>query len=480
MGCYKEFPVTSKNIMNEDSLQLISQGQERLKIIEDMERERKRKIMINPHNKRFRESPDFQSMGSSGKLSVSPSLSSLLNQRKSQKLNNRSKNGSHHYHKYQKNSSLSGSFETKLSGLENKEVLPYTDSIKRRRSSSYWFNTNINNSTPASESVMCESIMGTIFDPLTFDDIDLSVVDVNCTSKTHWNVNVKIFDDLCELDLINEYSVSDVNEFFTPKFDIKKNRTSKYSSIKVFKDIELGSIMETEDDLKGKDQELSLHKSVTTSPVLPSINKEIMQPHFMRLYALEQNSKCNGCLPDLDIDENILSRLSYEDIWTLDVPKTEAKAVTNSCGGLVNEELRIKLALMTRKKLWCDMIVQVTKKQQPIDKQEQTLASINNKNSENKQKLIALHEHQFKHIGYEIDSRIRTTSLLRLKDGPLPWNSNNNNGLCLGSNGIKSSSMNKTVIKPFGVLPNSKKTQYVVKGWVDKRFFRSESLCDFI
>lgn len=531
MGCYRQFPMISNKsinsvMVNENIPAIFSQYQEKSnREIEPVKKE-KRKLKIDKNNKK---NSNKNNNNSSSKLSISPSLSSLLNQRKSQKLNNNSKKATHHYHKYEKYSSENdNSSDDSMDSIKK-------NCIKRRRSSSYWYNTNINNSNGNNNkfihnsnnffdnSFLEEEEEENSFDPLTttssFDNVysnesKVIVETYSFSNETDATITCKIFSDLSDLDLITEYSLNDIDEFFAPKFDVKSKRTHYNNKRQTcFADIELDSIAESveeeeeeEEQNNNKERELknkeniirkdkaTMKNAVISSSVLPEMNKEIMQPHFMRLYAFEQNSKFKGSLPDLDIDESLLSKLSYKDIWTLEVPtatkKTETNDNSNACLKSLTEELKIKLALMTRKKLWCDMIVQVSKRQQPIDKKELLMITknseelvnsnisinndSNNKNSENNN-LIALNAHQFAHIGYEHNNnnnRIKTTSLLRLKDGPLPWNTKAKSDLFNKGMTIKNTSfMNDNVIKPFGVLPNSKKTQYVVKGWVDKRFF---------
>ncbi|KAL6927641.1 hypothetical protein ACO0SA_004263 [Hanseniaspora valbyensis] len=522
-------------MVNENIPAIFSQYQEKSnKEIEPVKKE-KRKLKIDKNNKKN----SNKNNNSGSKLSISPSLSSLLNQRKSQKLNNNSKKATHHYHKYEKYSSDNdNSSDDSMDSIKK-------NCIKRRRSSSYWYNTNINNSNSSNKFIHNsndffdnsfieednnddEGKGENSFDPLTTtnpfdnnvysDETKVIVETYSFSNETDATITCKIFSDLSDLDLITEYSLNDIDEFFAPKFDINSKR-SHYNNRRqtCFADIELDSIAESLEEDNDNERELkkkeniirkdiaTMKNAVISSSVLPEMNKEIMQPHFMRLYAFEQNSKFKGSLPDLDIDESLLSKLSYKDIWTLEVPTATKEKETNgnnnnnnACLKSITEELKIKLALMTRKKLWCDMIVQVSKRQQPIDKKELLMITKNseelvnsnisknnnnntnnnkNKNSENNN-LIALNAHQFAHIGYEHNNndnknnRIKTTSLLRLKDGPLPWNTKAKSDLFNKGMTIKNTSfMNDNVIKPFGVLPNSKKTQYVVKGWVDKRFF---------
>lgn len=422
---------------------------------------------------------------SSSESYVSHSLSSLINQRKLQKINNKSKASTkYHYKKNQKKK------QEKVDGhLKN--------SAKRRRSSSYWYNTNINN---VFETKIYDNCNNNINE---FDEENIKdpFVNADFTSKKNKNnKNSKLFDvtihnELEDLDFLFEYSISDIKEYVEPVYDITKHRpledNGSFFNIKAYISKKMSSNLNEKEikeevELKevgfNKDEEKSV--SVISSPKpVQNISKEIMQPHFMRLYALEQRSRNNGSLPDLDIDENLLSQLSYQDIWTLDVPTESTEAELKKL-----EELKIKLALMTRKKLWCDMIIQKENKTE-IQNSKVFVKDVNKQLIVNKSDLdyiklrslvTSLNDNKFKHIGYEGNYTDKITSLVRLnKKGTLPWDGiRNSDTKNYKFDDSKSSNMinemkktlNLKTIQPFGKLPNSKHTQYLVKGWVDKRF----------
>lgn len=410
----------------------------------------------------LRSSVDSDCLKSNSESYVSHSLSSLINQRKLQKLNNKGKtNTKYHYKKHIKDiNKLHGDFKV---------------STKRRRSSSYWYNTNINNV------VISNKVSD---DPLNDSDFTSIKPKGNPVSKLF---DVTVYDELEDLDFLYEYGVSDIQEFFEPVYDIKKHREkiqeSKLGNIKKY----ITSLLSTpirvdqlEHQVELKD--LNINKQVKDKSSIPSlrpmqtINKEIMQPHFMRLYALEQRSKNNGSLPDLDIDENLLSQLTYEDIWSLDVP-TESKDKDSKN----MEKLKIKLALLTRKKLWCDMIIQRDKNDAAQSKtisnrfNDTIMVNTNNLDYIKLRSLVtALKDNKFKHIGYESTDSDKIISLVRLnKRETMPWNKIGCLDVLNGKNminEIKNTTQLKS-IQPFGKLPNSKHTQYLVKGWVDKRFY---------
>jgi hypothetical protein len=393
---------------------------------------------------------------------VSHSLSSLINQRKLQKIQNKGKASTkYHYKRNNKNhNKLHGDFKV---------------STKRRRSSSYWYNTNINNvvvSNKVSE------------DPLN----DAEFTSVKPESKHISKLfDVTIHNELEDLDFLYEYGISDIQEFVEPVYDIKKHRSksqnSKLVNIKEYINSLLSTTL-TNDQSRHQVElkDLNINRQVKDKTPVPSLkpmknsNKEIMQPHFMRLYALEQRSRTNGSLPDLDIDENLLSQLTYEDIWTLDVP-TESKDKESKN----LEELKIKLALLTRKKLWCDMIIQKDKnadvktKAMAIRFNDTVMANRNDLDYIKLRSLVtSLKDNKFTHIGCNNKETDKVISLVRLnKQDTMPWNKIGCSDIIHGKdmmNEIKITTQLKS-IQPFGKLPNSRHTQYLVKGWVDKRFY---------
>lgn len=422
---------------------------------------------------------------SSSESYVSHSLSSLINQRKLQKINSKTKNSTKYHYKKQDKQNSHG---------KHHEKSP-TYSAKRRRSSSYWYNTNINNVFETRGYEECNNNTedcNRIKDPLGSTEFTSKKSKNSSSSKL---CDVTIYNDLDDLDFLFEYTVNDIKEFMEPVYDITKHRKAKdntsnlhnikgYFAKKMSSSNEPISILphvELEDINVNKEEEKNVVVVPSLKPV-QNINKETMQPHFMRLYALEQRSRNNGSLPDLDIDETLLSQLSYQEIWTLDVPTENTESELKKI-----EELKIKLALMTRKKLWCDMIIQKENKKDG-DQQGDTVfvnlhkQVIHNKNNLDYIKLrslvTSLSDNRFKHIGYEGNYTDKITSLVRLnKKGSLPWDSISKRDTQSDEymkskllSEVKKTSADLKTIQPFGKLPNSKCTQYLVKGWVDKRF----------
>lgn len=388
---------------------------------------------------------------------VSHSLSSLINQRKIQKIHCKGRASTkYHYKKKDKGSN-------KLHG-------DYKISTKRRRSSSYWYNTNINN-------VVYDRVFE---DPLNDAEFTSAKPENEVVSKLF---DVTIHNELEDLDFLYEYRISDIQEFLEPVYDIKKHRNkgqnSKLVNIKEYISSLLSTTI-TSDQHQVELKDLNLNKQVKDKPTISSLkpmvtSREVMQPHFMRLYALEQRSRTSGSLPDLDIDENLLSQLTYEDIWTLDVPTASKDKESKTL-----EESKIKIALLTRKKLWCDMIIQkdknadVKSKAMAIRFNDKVMTNRNDLDYIKLRSLVtSLKDNRFKHIGCGSKKSDNFISLVRLnKQDTMPWSKIG----CLDINhgeGMTNESKITTQLKsiqPFGKLPNSRHTQYLVKGWVDKRF----------
>ena len=174
------------------------------------------------------------------------------------------------------------------------------------------------------------------------------------------------------------------------------------------------------------------------------IRQKSLNTNFLKLYSIETSCKRKNILPEVEVDDHLLKQLSYSEIWALEIKK-EPNVSTRD----------IKLALITRKKLWSDMVhetrndlfgdstpwnlhfVATTSKVQPLQGGE------------------SAKEHA------TADSK---SSLVRVHSEVKPWF--NNGG---------------TMLKPCGKLNLGKATnknttptreiQYVVKGWCDSRFF---------
>ncbi|AET39356.1 Gis3p Ecym_4293 [Eremothecium cymbalariae DBVPG len=158
-----------------------------------------------------------------------------------------------------------------------------------------------------------------------------------------------------------------------------------------------------------------------------------LNPNFLRLYALELSCKVKSILPDLNVDEHVLKKLSYDDIWNLNIPNTHENV----------SPYQIKLALITRRKLWTDMC--------NILRQD-----LHGVNAPWNLKFVSGHStNQDTEKGQKLGS---TTSLVRVKSDVKPWSKDGN----------------RFMLRPCGKLSMGKSSnrdiQYVVKGWCDSRF----------
>ncbi|SCV00235.1 LAME_0G08438g1_1 [Lachancea meyersii CBS 8951] len=180
---------------------------------------------------------------------------------------------------------------------------------------------------------------------------------------------------------------------------------------------------------------------VSTTHTAPVPNRRIRQqtfnPHFLKLYAWETASKTQNLIPDLNVDEQVLRRLSYRDIWNLEVPPTsQARGVSAH---------DIKLALITRKKLWSDMMCEPRH-------------DLHGDHAPWNLRFVVSPEQ-------ETSSNPITTSLVRVNSDIKPWMGPTSN----------------LMLRPSGKIPLTRASSgrplrelhYVVKGWCDARFVSS-------
>lgn len=159
--------------------------------------------------------------------------------------------------------------------------------------------------------------------------------------------------------------------------------------------------------------------------------QQSLNTNFLRLYSIETSSKLKNLIPDLNVDENVLSRLSYQDIWDLNIPNNKISSH------------EIKLALITKKKVWSNMC-HLTRK------------DLHGISSPWNLKFIL--QNEVNNDNQDGDFAQKTNSLVRLKSDLKPWLTNNN----------------RLMLKPCGKLKMGenfgREIQYVVKGWCDSRF----------
>lgn len=243
--------------------------------------------------------------------------------------------------------------------------------------------------------------------------------------------------NMIDLDLECEWTVEDIVQRYRPVYerrvrrssvDFEINRDRRNSQTRLYSDrVELEQWPSAEENPVVQDShELVLPNRRT--------RQRSLNPNFFKLYAMEMSCKNNRLLPDINVDEQILSRLSYKEIQALDIQAslTEQEHVTAD---------GIRLALVTRKKLWSDMV--------PEQRQDLFGESV-----PWNLKFVA-HEDQ-------PSEETKESSLVRVESDLKPWLFDDN-------------LVHNKMLKPCGKLrlgasPATSEIQYVVKGWCDKRF----------
>ncbi|CCD23240.1 Gis3p NDAI_0B02050 [Naumovozyma dairenensis CBS 421] len=170
-----------------------------------------------------------------------------------------------------------------------------------------------------------------------------------------------------------------------------------------------------------------------------------MNPNFLKLYSIETSCRLKNILPEINIDDQVLKQLSYHDIKTLPI-KNQPKKTVNNHKEMGNESKYedvschdIKMAIITKKKLWADML-------------HETREDLFGVSSPWNLKFVAACNEQ--------EDTKNTSTLVRVHSELKPWVNGNTTS---------------TLLKPCGKLKidrrfPSREIQYVVKGWCDSRF----------
>lgn len=268
--------------------------------------------------------------------------------------------------------------------------------------------------------------------------------------------------NLNDLDFTESFSEKDILQPITPIYERPKNKrmdidpiftnTSDESSEqehkrhRKFKPIFLQEQVVEMEHWPNSSQQQHLQtnsmESITLDPITQKrTRQQTLNPSFLRLYALETSMKQKNLLPDLNLDESILQRLSIQEISQLNIPADPSNRISPH---------QIKLALITRKKLWSDMC-QVTRTDLHGEHAPANLKFV---------KATTVRDSSSSDIEEDENTK-ETTSLVRLNSEVKPWS--------------QPEMSQPTMFKPCGRISlgknaNSKEIQYVVKGWCDCRF----------
>lgn len=245
---------------------------------------------------------------------------------------------------------------------------------------------------------------------------------------------------MVDLDLESEWSVDDIVQSYKPVYDRRVRRSSVDFAINGMRSNSISSsnVFYDTDKVELEQWPTAVESSVvhdTQDLVLPNrrTRQKSLNPNFFKLYSMEISGKAKKLLPDISVDEQILVQLSYQEIRALDIQPSVTEQENVSAED-------IKLALITRKKLWSDMI------------------------HDQRQDLFG--ESVPWNLKFVSDGDQTTgskeSSLVRVESELKPWLVDNNK-------------IHHTMLKPCGKLKlgassTAKEIQYVVKGWCDKRF----------
>ncbi|CAI4601225.1 BAL_1a_G0035330.mRNA.1.CDS.1 [Saccharomyces cerevisiae] len=327
----------------------------------------------------------------------------------------------------------------------------------------------------------CSSLSSSKLHPLTddiADAVDLQTPAIGDEVLAEPVVPKMKIININDLDLFDDWEVKDLVDIFPPVYERRPRSSSALSLVSASSDAKLRPTsvdfqiidkkggkasrrksrsksttenMIYENDLVELEQWPSASPSPETdgstasSELLPNkrIRQKSLNTNFLKLYSIETSCKRKSILPEVEVDDHLLKQLTYSEIRSLEIKK-EPNVSTND----------IKLALITRKKLWSDMVHE-TRNDLFGDSTPWNLHFVaTTSNTEPSQGRESASEHTTADL---------KSSLVRVHSDVKPWF--NNGG---------------TMLKPCGKLNLGKVTnktsaptreiQYVVKGWCDSRF----------
>lgn len=306
--------------------------------------------------------------------------------------------------------------------------------------------------------------------------------------ETQLEPHVKLV-NLQDLNLHDSYSLRDILQFYPPVYQrnasSQKRRTSVDLTIDELKKVGTAQMNNKNSNVRRsmiyEEENVEMEhwptaqndayasnvteQSNTTNgftsaptPALPirRTRQQTLNPNFLKLYALEMSCKLRNIIPDLNVDEQVLRRLTYDDIWALDIPSATKSQDGHSNVPADISPYQIKLALITRKKLWSDMITT-------------TRDDMLGDSAPWKMKFVPT----VPEVGDKATCQDDTSSLVRMHSDLKPW----------------SASLSSTMLRPCGKIVlgkgwsnsnikgawDKREVQYVVKGWCDSRFFNQTS-----
>lgn len=171
-----------------------------------------------------------------------------------------------------------------------------------------------------------------------------------------------------DLDLSDQFSVEDITELLPPIFERRKKarsngdeRPSLAITFTKDKGAEHGQELTSFKAFGESNTELepwphSTNLRSNTSSVAQQLishrrlRMPRMNPIFWKLCALKNDSAVKHLTPEVNVSDSLLKQLTYEEIWNLEIDDDI------STGTLISA-YSIKLALITRKKLWNEMLL---------------------------------------------------------------------------------------------------------------------------
>lgn len=269
---------------------------------------------------------------------------------------------------------------------------------------------------------------------------------------------------LPRVDLLNLDDLDLKDNYFSIASDIKL----KYSYKPLYSRIDVNYASENSNrkeqiskQLNGKEYELdswpkekktkesddsNVNENLTLFPNKRTRQK-ISSPNFLKLYAIENNSIRKNYLPQIAIDDQSLQNVNSHNLSQF------------------NYDPKIKLAIITKKKIWIDLCNGIKRNDLYGDNCPWNLKFVPHE-THSRLSCDTLHNR----TDSTSTQQQSKSSLLRLNSNLRPWKFNSSS---INQVNETQSSLEQSLLTPCGKLSRGQDCsdlQYVIKGWCDRRF----------
>lgn len=349
-------------------------------------------------------------------------------------------------------------------------VKPSSDNFKRKRGlSANMMHASSVAGYSGDNSTLCP---GSRYSGLTKKRSLRDLKNVSTHPLSHENNGISYSEDklandpsLPRVDLLNLEDLDLKDDYFSMASDIKLKNSYKplYSRIDVnyTKDDSIRK-EQLSKQLDGKEYELDSwpNEKTTTENDGSNINdnltlfpnkrsrQKISSPNFLKLYAIENNSIKKNHLPQIAIDDQSLQNVNSHNLSQF------------------NFDPKIKLAIMTKKKIWIDLCNGIERNDLYGDNCPWNLKFVPHENNSK----LSCNDTSRKRSDTISTQEQNKSSLLRLNSNLRPWKFNSSSAAPVNETQLN---LDQSLLTPCGKLSRGQDCadlQYVIKGWCDERF----------